>query len=71
MVSLILSEMSKTVIICWGHSVIKDIIAEFGGEKWKDWDDKDYDRTIVLDFYIDGSVTVKELKQKLMYKDSE
>jgi hypothetical protein len=62
----------KTIIVCWEHKVIPDVLKALGWTSGpKKWDDDVYDRLWVLDF-ADGKPTrFRDLPQKLLSGDSE
>ena len=60
----------KTVIVCWEHDVIPEMLKAFG---WKTgpthWADKSYDRLWVLDFKDGAPVRFRDLPQNLLPGD--
>jgi hypothetical protein len=59
----------KMVLICWEHKAIKPVAEEFGVKDVKHFPDA-FDRTWVISFPKDGAPTLRDLPQKLMFKDS-
>ena len=61
----------KTVIVCWEHSVIPDMLKAFG---WADgpqkWPEAVYDRLWILDFAQGKPTRFRDLPQKLLPGDS-
>ncbi len=62
----------KTVIVCWEHKVLPDMLKAFG---WTDgpkkWADETFDRLWVLDFEQGRPSRLRDLPQKLLPGDSE
>lgn len=60
----------KTVLICWEHKGIPDVVKAFGVKdgpsKWHG-----FDRTWIITFPKEGKPAFQDLPQKLMYGDSE
>ncbi len=60
----------KTVIVCWEHDAIPELMKAFG---WKDgptsWSGKSYDRLWVLDFEKEKPVRYRDLPQTLLPGD--
>ncbi len=60
-----------TVVICWKHSAIPDLVTEFGWEDGpEEWKEAVYDRAWVLDFSGDEVINFRNLAQKLLPGDS-
>jgi hypothetical protein len=62
----------KTIIICWEHKLIPDMLKALGWTSGpKKWDDDVYDRLWVLDFAEGKPTRFRDLPQKLLPGDSE
>ena len=60
----------KTVIVCWEHDAIPDMLPAFGWQRGpKRWPDKIYDRLWVLDFEHGAPVRFRDLPQHLLPGD--
>ena len=61
----------KTVVVCWEHKVIPEMLKAFG---WADgprkWPDEVYDRLWVLDFTQGKPTRFRDLPQKILPGDS-
>lgn len=61
----------KMVLICWSHGELPKLAAQFGAKNApKKWPKEVFDRFWILTFEDDGTVTFKDLPQKLLYGDS-
>jgi hypothetical protein len=61
----------KAVLICWEQQAIPEIARAFGAiDAPKKWQREAFDRTWVITYRDDGSVTFENLPQRLMYGDS-
>lgn len=61
----------KTVVVCWQHRVIPEMLKAFGWKSGpKKWDGDDYDRLWVLDFTNGKPTRFRNLPQKLLPGDS-
>jgi hypothetical protein len=60
------SNESKTVIICWSHQQIPEIVQKLGVECPKKWDKKRFDICWVVDM---TTKTLKQFPQLLLYGD--
>ncbi|MBX9743882.1 MAG: histidine phosphatase family protein [Chlamydiales bacterium] len=61
----------KMILICWSHGELPKLAAQFGAKKApKKWPKDVFDRFWILNFEDDGTVTFKDLPQKLLYGDS-
>jgi hypothetical protein len=62
----------KTVIVCWEHDVIPQILQALGWTNGpNDWPGKNYDRLWVLDFENGKPVRFRNLPQSLLPGDKE
>jgi hypothetical protein len=61
----------KTVVVCWEHKKIPDIVKAFGwtGAPTR-WDDATFDRLWILDFDAGKPARFRDLPQKLLAGDS-
>ena len=60
----------KTVIICWEHDAMPDILKAFGWRNGpKEWPGKAYDRLWILDFENGKPIRFRDLPQKLLPGD--
>ena len=60
----------KTVIVCWEHEVIPEILKAFGWKKGPThWSDKIFDRLWMLDFENGKPMRLRDLPQKLLPGD--
>ena len=60
----------KTVIVCWEHDVIPEMLRAFGWSHGPDhWSGKVYDRLWILDFKDGAPVRFRDLPQKLLSGD--
>jgi hypothetical protein len=59
----------KTVVICWDHDALPEIAAALGVKACPRWPGRDFDRLWVITF-PDGKPTLRDMPQRLMYKDS-
>jgi hypothetical protein len=61
----------KTIIVCWEHKVIPEMLKAFGWKEGpKKWPDDVYDRLWILDFENGKPVRFRDLPQKLLPGDS-
>jgi hypothetical protein len=60
----------KMVLICWEHKAIRDLAREFGVKDVPKFPSA-FDRTWIISFAKDGTATLRDLPQKLMFRDSE
>lgn len=61
----------KTVLICWDHATIPDLVRAFGAlQSPNRWFPETYDRTWVITIAPTGKTTFQNLPQKLMFGDS-
>lgn len=61
----------KMVLICWSHGELPKIAELFGAKKApKKWDREVFDRFWIITFQEDGTVTLDDKPQKLLYGDS-
>lgn len=62
----------KTVLICWEHKHIPDIVSALGVQpKMSAWPGKVYDRTLLITYKPDGTVaSFKNIPQQLLFGDS-
>ncbi len=62
----------KMVLVCWDHHRIPDIEEAAGVENPEDWPDDVFDRTLVIDFDLNGKVRrFRNLPQNLLPGDSK
>ena len=62
----------KTVIICWEHKVIPEMLKAFGwADGPKKWDGDSYDRLWVLDFENGKPAHFRDLPQRLLAGDAK
>ena len=62
----------KTVIVCWEHKKIPEMLKAFGWTAGpKKWNDDTYDRLWVLDFEHGKPVRLRDLPQKLLPGDDK
>jgi hypothetical protein len=60
----------KTVIVCWEHNVIPEMLKAFGWTQGpKKWHEDVYDRLWVLDFSEGKPVRFRDLPQKVLPED--
>jgi broad specificity phosphatase PhoE len=61
----------RTVLVCWEHKKIPDIVRAFGWTTAPSrWDDATFDRLWILDFDSGKPVRFRDLPQKLLAGDS-
>lgn len=64
--------VGRTVVICWEHDAIPEMLKAFGWKRGPDhWPGKNYDRLWILDFKDGVPVRFRDLPQKLLPGDSE
>ncbi len=62
----------KTVIVCWEHKVLPEMLKAFGWTNGpKKWADETFDRLWVLDFEQGRPSRLRDLPQKLLPGDSD
>jgi hypothetical protein len=60
----------KMVLICWEHKAIPLVAQAFGVKDPPSFPGKAFDRTWIISFPRDGTATLRDLPQRLMYGDS-
>ncbi|MSU23651.1 MAG: histidine phosphatase family protein [Opitutus sp.] len=61
----------KTVVVCWEHKVLPEMLTAFGWTSGpKKWDGDDYDRLWLLDFEHGKPTRFRNLPQKLLPGDA-
>jgi hypothetical protein len=59
----------STILVCWTHGYIEDLVEALGGNNPGKWDKTVFDQVYVLTFDINGKLILRKELQKLMYGD--